>query len=175
MSGSARMPARGRTALLVVLLLALGVAVAACGGSGPAGTPGPNAGSSASGAPGSAAAGSAGPGSAPPGSATTGSAAPSGSGGAIASPSAATSPAGPPTSPVDGVVINVKSAGLAKVESFTIRTAAGEVLTFQVGQLAPGSFPAGHLTEHASTGAPVQVTFTVDGDLLIATNLADAP
>jgi hypothetical protein len=92
-----------------------------------------------------------------------------------ASSSPEPSPSAPPSSPVVGVVIDVKSAGLTKVESFTIRTDAGETLTFQVGTLAPDSFPPGHLTEHAATGEPVQVTFQVDGDALVATDLGDAP
>jgi hypothetical protein len=71
-------------------------------------------------------------------------------------------------------VIEVDSMGLTQVGGFTIRTDDGSELRFRVGNLEPGSFPAGHLTEHAATGAPVRVTFVVEGDGLIAVRLSDA-
>jgi hypothetical protein len=87
--------------------------------------------------------------------------------------SASTDASAVPSSPIVGVVIDVKSTGLTKVESFTIRTDAGDMWTFEIGQLAPDSLPAGHLREHAATGAPVKVTFESKDGTLVATDLAD--
>jgi hypothetical protein len=91
---------------------------------------------------------------------------------------ALTSRGGPraPVSPVDGVVIAVDARGLTDVRSFTLRTGAGEQLTFTLERLEnPVEFPPGHLTVHLADGAPVRVTFVVDGDALAATRLEDAP
>jgi len=80
-----------------------------------------------------------------------------------------------PTSPVEGVVTHVESAGLDKVTAFTIRTNDGTILTFRIGTLENGDeFPPGHLTEHQATSEPILVSFTRDGDDLVAVRLEDA-
>ena len=77
--------------------------------------------------------------------------------------------AGPPDAPtVDGVVIKVDSAGLAAVSAFTLRTADGRSLTFDLSQLRNGvAFPPGHLAEHLATSQQVRVWYRTapSGDL----------
>jgi hypothetical protein len=81
-----------------------------------------------------------------------------------------------PASPVEGVVVRVDSGGLDAVRSFTLRTADGTQLKFDLSQLQNGAeFPPGHLGEHAATAAPIRVDFRVDGSTLLATHLADVP
>lgn len=91
-----------------------------------------------------------------------------------ASAAAASAPAPAPSSPVVGVVIDVDSAGLGDVRGFTLRSDDGRALVFTVGRLEPGSFDPGHLAEHVATGVPVEVTFVAEGEVLVATKLADA-
>lgn len=64
----------------------------------------------------------------------------------------------PPTA--EGVVIAV-DGGLADVRRFTIRTAEGSDLTFEVlGDVRfHGAGPLGHLRSHLATGAPIAVTY----------------
>jgi len=98
-----------------------------------------------------------------------------GAAGSAASPSAPAASGAFPSSPVEGVVTHVESGGLDKVSEFTIRTAGGTLLTFEIGPLENGDeFPPGHLTEHQATSEPVRVSFTVTGDRLVATRLEDA-
>jgi hypothetical protein len=83
----------------------------------------------------------------------------------------------PPSSPVDGVVISVNSTGLTDVHDFTLRTADGFILTFELGQLEnPTQFSPGHLKEHQATGSPVRVFFSRSSTgQLIVYRLEDAP
>jgi hypothetical protein len=75
-----------------------------------------------------------------------------------------------------GVVVDVDATGLDRVDSFTIRTSEGAVRSFGVGALDPGSFPPGHLTEHAATAQPIVVTYVVaDDGAEVAVKLEDAP
>jgi hypothetical protein len=73
-------------------------------------------------------------------------------------------------------VLSVDSAGLTDVRGFTLRTSEGEVLAFRIGTLAPGpeTFPAGHLREHLSSAAPVEVRYRREGETLFAIRLRDA-
>jgi hypothetical protein len=81
-----------------------------------------------------------------------------------------------PVSPVDGIVTSIEAAGLTKVTGFTLRTRAGQTLTFSIGQLENGAqFPPGHLAEHQATAAPVRVWFTTENGRLVAYRLEDAP
>ena len=76
-----------------------------------------------------------------------------------------------------GIVVAVDQASLTDIRSFTLRTEAGETLTFRIGALdmSSGAFPANHLREHMATAAPVAVAFTdADGEL-VAVRLVDAP
>jgi hypothetical protein len=81
-----------------------------------------------------------------------------------------------PASPVVGVVIAVDARGLTDVRSFTLRLRDGSRLTFTLDRLENGvQFPPSHLTVHQADGVPVRVTFVVDGNVLAATRLEDAP
>ncbi len=88
---------------------------------------------------------------------------------------AAASPTVPPlSSPVEGVVTAVDSAGLADVRGFTLRTADGRTLSFEIGRLENGAeFPPGHLSEHIG-GLPVRVFFRNEGGRPVAYRLEDA-
>jgi len=97
---------------------------------------------------------------------------------ASASPStAASSPVSleSPASPVEGIVVRVVSSGLDDVQGFTIRTSAGEMVDFRMGELVNGAeFPPGHLAEHQATSEPVRVYFEVDGGERVAVRIDDA-
>lgn len=82
----------------------------------------------------------------------------------------------PTTSRVTGLVIDVDQPSLTEVNSFVLRTDAGEELTFALGALdmTDGGFNAGHLREHMATGSKVAVEFTQSGDSRTATRLTDA-
>jgi hypothetical protein len=83
----------------------------------------------------------------------------------------------PPSSPVDGVVISVDSSGLTDVHDFSLRTAEGFNLTFQLGPLENATqFSPGHLKEHQATGSPVRVFFARSSTgQMIVYRLEDAP
>jgi hypothetical protein len=76
---------------------------------------------------------------------------------------------------LSGVVVDVDATGLDRVRGFTVRSADGEVVEFHIGALEPGSFPPGHLTEHAATAQPIIVTYRIDDGVNVATKLEDAP
>jgi hypothetical protein len=63
------------------------------------------------------------------------------------------------------------------VAAFTLRTADGRLVEFQVGRLKidATSFPAGHLREHRLLNAPVMVTYREEGGSRVALRLQDAP
>lgn len=83
---------------------------------------------------------------------------------------------GAPVSPIDGVVLTIDSSGLSQVHGFTLRTAAGETLTFTLGNLEnPTAFPPGHLAEHQANALPVQVYFVPGPSGLVVYRLEDAP
>lgn len=76
-----------------------------------------------------------------------------------------------------GVVLKVNGTSLSQVDSFVLRTADGQVITFSVGSIAfdQSSFPAEHLREHQQLATPVKVTYRMDGDTKVAIKLEDAP
>jgi len=78
---------------------------------------------------------------------------------------------------VDGIVIDVTSADLGRIEGFVLRTNDGRSLTFSVAALAldRGGKPAPHLREHMASGEPIEVDFRADGDRLLAVRYRDAP
>lgn len=80
------------------------------------------------------------------------------------------------TSRAEGLVISVDQRTLTQVNSFVLRTDAGEELTFVLGVLdmTDGGFSAGHLREHMATASRIAVQFTQVGDLRTATRLTDA-
>jgi len=78
---------------------------------------------------------------------------------------------------VRGIVIEVQQSSPVRVDGFTLRTDAGELLHFVVGDLPAGggSFPAIHLRDHLAGAAPIDVRYVVDHDRLLVLRLADAP
>jgi hypothetical protein len=79
------------------------------------------------------------------------------------------------TSPVEGVIIAIDSAGLADVRGFTLRVSGGFAFEFALGPLEnPTAFPPGHLAEHQATSSPVRVFFRLDGGRRVVYRLEDA-
>jgi hypothetical protein len=76
-----------------------------------------------------------------------------------------------------GIVTSVEGSSPAQVNRFTLRTADGAVLTFEIGRLEAGgdSFPASHLREHLATAEPVRVAYRSEGGSLVAVRLRDGP
>ncbi len=59
-----------------------------------------------------------------------------------------------------GVVIAIESAGLARVDGFTLRTADGRTIDFSTaGMRFTEGFPPQHLAEHRMLAEPVRVTW----------------
>lgn len=84
---------------------------------------------------------------------------------------------GPSPQTAAGFVVDVQSASLTEITSFTLRTEDGEELVFGVGalDLNGGGFPGTHLREHMITNQPVAVAFDMEGNDRVATRLVDAP
>jgi hypothetical protein len=81
---------------------------------------------------------------------------------------------GQPLESVAGLVIEVDSPSLGRVDSFELRTDDGEVLTFDTTTLEfRGEFPAAHLGEHMRMAEAVRVTYRRDGDRRVVVRLAD--
>ena len=73
-----------------------------------------------------------------------------------------------------GVVIDLDSPVLGRVDSFELLTQDGERITFDTSQLEfRAEFPAPHLAEHRVIGDRIIVTFRADGDRLLVTQLDD--
>jgi len=70
----------------------------------------------------------------------------------------------------------VDRSSVTKVNSFTLRTDAGEELVFGVGtlDLTNGGFNAGHLREHMATVTGIIVEFDLVGGKRLANRLTDA-
>jgi hypothetical protein len=86
------------------------------------------------------------------------------------------SPSTGPVSPVDGIIVGVDATNISNVRGFTLRTGAGEMIQFALGQLEnPTQFPPGHLLEHEATSQPVRVYFATSGSTLLVYRLEDAP
>jgi hypothetical protein len=76
---------------------------------------------------------------------------------------------------VIGVIVGVDSAGLDRVNGFTLRTTDRGSLEFTIGDLENGAeFPPGHLVEHQATAQPVRVWYRTEGSELVAIRLEDA-
>jgi hypothetical protein len=76
-----------------------------------------------------------------------------------------------------GIVTDVDSLGLGRVQAFTLRTPDGTTLVFDVSRgtdLSGGGFPPDHLWEHLATGVGVAVAYRTEGDERIAVRLDDA-
>jgi len=76
----------------------------------------------------------------------------------------------------EGVVVGIVSTGPVEVSRFTIRTADGREMEFDVGTLdvSSGGFPAEHLGEHRLSAEPVAVLYRDDGGRHVAYRLEDA-
>jgi hypothetical protein len=73
-----------------------------------------------------------------------------------------------------GVVLDIDSPALGRVDSFELLNADGERLTFDASTLEfRAEFPASHLSEHRLLGDQIVVTYKKDGDRLVATQLDD--
>ena len=73
-----------------------------------------------------------------------------------------------------GVVIDVDSPALGRVDSFVLLNGDGERLVFDTTGLEFRSeFPAPHLAEHRVIGDQIVVTYQTDGDRLVVTQLDD--
>jgi hypothetical protein len=84
-------------------------------------------------------------------------------------------PPGDITSPIDGVIVSVDSAGLTAVRGFVLRVSGVLSIDFVLGPLEdPTAFPPGHLAEHQATSSPVRVYFRTDGDRRVVYRLEDA-
>jgi hypothetical protein len=78
-------------------------------------------------------------------------------------------------SPVEGVLVDIDSAGLADVDGFSVRLGDGRTIAFRMGILENGDeFPVGHLAEHLATSAPVRVFFRTEGPDLVVYRIEDA-
>ena len=77
----------------------------------------------------------------------------------------ACAPAGP-TSPVDGVVTDVRTASLTEVEQFSLLLDSGETLVFAVDPGDP-DLPASELRDHLNFAMRVRVWFR-GGEQLVA-------
>lgn len=78
---------------------------------------------------------------------------------------------------VSGVVLQVNGTSLTQIDSFVLRTADGQIITFTVGPITfdQTSFPPQHLREHQQLASPVKVTYRVEDGKNVATKLEDAP
>ena len=80
------------------------------------------------------------------------------------------------TSPVEGVVFSVDTAGLGEVRGFTLRpTNSPFSFSFGLGTLEnPTEFPPSHLAEHQATSQPVRVYFRTENGIHTVYRLEDA-
>jgi hypothetical protein len=77
---------------------------------------------------------------------------------------------------VIGIVTSVDGPDAATVSSFTLRTAEGQTLEFEVGQLdlANGGQPAPHLRDHLRSGEPIELGYAVEDGRNVALRYVDA-
>jgi hypothetical protein len=74
-----------------------------------------------------------------------------------------------------GVVLSIDSPSLGRVETFELLTGDGERITFDTSELAfRPEFPAAHLSEHRVLGDRIVVTYRIDGERRVVTQLDDA-
>ena len=77
-----------------------------------------------------------------------------------------------------GVLLDVVSPGIQQVDSFTLRTDAGQLLTFvaapDFNAGATHAMTPGHMRQHMALGDPVTVIFRDDNGVLIALSATDA-
>jgi hypothetical protein len=87
---------------------------------------------------------------------------------------ACTRPAPPPSSPLEGVIVAVDSAGLGDVRGFDLRVQGG-VYPLTLGPLENATeFPPGHLAEHLASSEPVRAYFRESNGERVVYRLEDA-
>lgn len=77
-----------------------------------------------------------------------------------------------------GIVIDIDTLGVGRVQGFTLRTRDGAELDFAIDggtDMAGGGWPPDHLQEHRATATGVAVVYRTDGERRIVTRLDDAP
>ena len=75
-----------------------------------------------------------------------------------------------------GIVTAVEGSGPADVDSVTVRTNDGQVLTFDVMRLdLNNGLPPAHLREHLATGVPIVVEYVIENGRNVALRYNDAP
>lgn len=76
---------------------------------------------------------------------------------------------------VSGLVTAVDGPDVARVTSFSLRSADGASLTFHVEALSlvDGGKPAPHLREHMASGEPIEVEYRTLDDRLVAIRYRD--
>ena len=80
------------------------------------------------------------------------------------------------TSPVEGVIVAVDSAGLGQVKGFTLRLTDGSTMALTLGSLENAAgFPPSHLVEHQASSEPVRAYYRLEGDIPLVYRLEDAP
>ena len=86
----------------------------------------------------------------------------------------------PPTAPTTtarGVLLDVESPSIQKVDSFTIRTDDGQELHFvtapDFNQGSTHLMTPGHMRQHMALADPVEVTYRNDNGTLVALTAAD--
>jgi hypothetical protein len=91
------------------------------------------------------------------------------------SPSVASSGTG--TEVVRGVLLDVESPNIQKVDSFTLRTDAGQELHFTTApnfnEGVSHVMTPGHMRQHMALGDPVEVTYRDDNGSLVALTAVD--
>jgi len=88
----------------------------------------------------------------------------------------ATAVGGPGRRVETGIVVAVQATGLTSVQGFSIRTADGRTVEFQLGQLEnAATFAPGHLAEHKISLVPIRVTYVDQAGSHVAVRLEDAP
>jgi hypothetical protein len=78
---------------------------------------------------------------------------------------------------VAGIVTDVDTLGLGRVQGFTLLTPDGTALDFEFSggtDLSSGGFPPDHLFEHLATGVGVAVAYRTEDGRRIPVRLADA-
>jgi hypothetical protein len=79
---------------------------------------------------------------------------------------------------VRGVLLEVQSSSLQRVDSFTLRTDAGQEMVFIAAPdfNAGASHPMtpGHMRQHMALADPVMVTYRAENGTLVALSATDA-
>lgn len=75
-----------------------------------------------------------------------------------------------------GIVIAAEGPNAAEVDTFTLRTAQGQMIEFRVGRLdlSNAGLPAPHLREHLMSGEQITVTYHAESGANVADRYVDA-